>query len=182
MARSASDVVVMPPCTPNHACALGRMDECALMQDIASEGQPLHILDPAASGNCAPMLKCSFRPAGQKSANPGLATMVATCSGNVSAPVQATVLLWSCDSGALQQTFDAGTRAVADIAWSRCGRFIAAAAMTTCVSVWEADTGKQVSAADVSKAALAVCWAESGLLAVGMTDGAVEVVDLQLGD
>jgi WD40 repeat protein len=162
-----------------------------LLQGDGKDGKPLHCLDagappsnssgaPATAGCSIPVLKCSFRPAGPSSANPELPLLVATCSGNPGAAVQASVAVWACDSGERLHAFDVGTRAVAGLAWSRCGRFLAAAAMDKVARVWDGDSGRQVAAVPVPEAALAVDWSLEGLLCVGMCNGIVHVVELDI--
>ena len=156
------------------------------MQDLAAEGQPLHVLEDASSAGstakqAAPLLKCAFRPAGagSMSTDTHLPTCVATCNGDVASDVRASVSIWCCDSGHLLHRLSAGTsRAVADIAWSCCGRYIAAAAMSDVVYVWDAQTGAQKVAVKVEGAALAVSWAPGGLLSVGGTRGAASVINV----
>ena len=129
------------------------------------------------------MLRCAFRPAGPGSDNPHLPQLVATCSSHAiasSEALTAAVCIWDCASGARKHKFNVDTRAVAEVAWSPCGHYVAAAAMDAVARVWDVATGAQAAAVTVPAAALSVAWLGQAELCVGMTDGHACVLQLDL--
>ena len=127
----------------------------------------------------APVLACAFRPAGPSSANPELPLLVATCCGASSpSTARGAAAVWCCTTGELQHVFEAGTRQVAAVAWSPCGRFLAAAAMDKVARVWEVAQGRQVAAVDVDDITRSVAWSTAGRLCFGLGNGAAHVLDL----
>lgn len=162
------------------------------MQADGATGEPEHTL---SAGKCpknggpaahpAPVLQCRFRPAAQESGEAECSTsatehLVATCSGEPSTTGRGFVSVWCCASGEVQHVFDAGTKQVLDIAWSPCGRYLAAAAGDKALRVWDVANGGVLASRPLSGAALSLAWSRVGRLCVGMANGAACIVDLDL--
>lgn len=73
----------------------------------------------------------------------------------------------------------AGDGDAVGVAWSPCGRLLAAAACDTVIRVWDVSSGQAVMTAAMPQAVMCVGWSSDGALAAGMSGGPLRIISAE---
>ena len=150
-----------------------------MVQDEALNERQLHCFGDAATprgSGAGSVLQCAFRPA-ECAPQQQRPLLVAICR-QVAHADDSNVQVWNCSSGEFVHGWRAGDQHAVGVAWSTCGTMLAAATLDGVARVWNVDTGAQVLEAAMPGAVLATSWSKNGLLAVGMRDGALRILQI----